>query len=222
MAELRWVLLALGILVIGAVYLWSQGLVQRIWAPILARRQNRQDDSERVEPDIDAMDPVLAADPLPVADAHDDDDAVGGPADRIVTLRFIPRNRELACDQAILALRAAGLRHGPYGIFHKFAENSTKDALFSVANLTEPGSFDLAHAARTKIPGMSIFMILPGTGNPVERFDAMVATARELARELGGELRDDKGSSWSIQRERYVREEVIEYCHLHGKSPPDA
>ena len=60
---------------------------------------------------------------------------------------------------------------------------------------------------------MSFFMVLPGSGDPVARFDAMVATARDLARDLEGELRDEKGSSWSFQRERYVREEVIAYCH---------
>jgi cell division protein ZipA len=91
---------------------------------------------------------------------------------------------------------------------------------FSVANLTEPGSFDLAKLSETKIPGMSFFMVLPGVGDPIERFDEMVATARSLARELHGELRDDKGSSWSIQRERYVREEIIEYCHQLDKRQP--
>ena len=45
----------------------------------------------------------------------------------------------------------------------------------------------------------------------------MVGTARELARELEAELRDENGSSWSIQRERYVREEIIEYLHQHDK-----
>jgi cell division protein ZipA len=64
---------------------------------------------------------------------------------------------------------------------------------------------------------MSFFMVLPGEGDPIERFDSMVGTARSLARELDGELRDDKGSSWSIQRERYIREEIIEYCHLLAK-----
>ncbi len=55
--------------------------------------------------------------------------------------------------------------------------------------------------------------MLPGRGDPVIRFDTMVDTARSLARTLNAELRDEKGNSWSVQRERYVREEVIEYRH---------
>jgi len=110
-------------------------------------------------------------------------------------------------------LRAAGLRHGRYGIFHKHASPLEDTPLFSVANLTEPGSFDLTRLADTTIPGMSFFMVLPGTGDPVERFDLMIETARSLARELDADLHDEKGSSWSIQRERYIREEIIAYRH---------
>jgi FtsZ-interacting cell division protein ZipA len=41
----------------------------------------------------------------------------------------------------------------------------------------------------------------------------MVRTARDLARDLNGDLRDEQGSSWSIQRERFVREEIIQFQH---------
>ena len=89
--------------------------------------------------------------------------------------------------------------------------------MFSVARLTEPGSFDLARLAESEIPGLSIFLSLPGVGDPVARFDAMMETTRALARELDAEILDEKGSSWSIQRERYLREELIQYRHQHGR-----
>jgi FtsZ-interacting cell division protein ZipA len=55
--------------------------------------------------------------------------------------------------------------------------------------------------------------VLPGNGDPVARFDAMVETARALSVELAADLFDERGSSWSSQRERYLREELIEYRH---------
>jgi cell division protein ZipA len=113
-------------------------------------------------------------------------------------------------------LRGAGLQHGRYGIFHRLSEDDAQETLFSVASLTEPGSFDLTNLGKTMLPGMSFFMILPGNGDPVSRFDMMVGTARLLAHDLDGELHDERGSSWSIQRERYVREEIIEYRHQHA------
>jgi FtsZ-interacting cell division protein ZipA len=41
----------------------------------------------------------------------------------------------------------------------------------------------------------------------------MVALARNLADDLDGVILDERGSSWSIQRERYVREEIIQFHH---------
>jgi cell division protein ZipA len=220
MTELRWVLLALGILVIFGVYLWGRGLPQR-WLSRLSGLKSSgaaKASPPRVEPEIEDE---------PVPPLRDDERANREPAapvsvpETVVTLRFIPKQHEIASDRVILALRAAGLKHGRYGIFHRLASDLDDEPVFSVANLTEPGSFDLNRLAETKIRGMSFFMVLPGAGDPVERFDLMVATARSLARELDADLKDEKGSSWSIQRERYVREEIIEYRHLLDKPLPD-
>ena len=54
-------------------------------------------------------------------------------------------------------------------------------------------------------------MVLPGPIEGVEAFDLMMAAARALAQSLNGELLDESGSTLSIQRERYLREEIIAY-----------
>ena len=41
----------------------------------------------------------------------------------------------------------------------------------------------------------------------------MMTAARTLAQSLDGELLDESGSTLSIQRERYMREEVIQFEH---------
>ena len=204
MWELRWVLLGLGALLVVGVYLWSRGLFKR--------RARSEFPHPRSEPTMEepATDLDLpAAEPSP-QQQHKPSRRT---PERIVALRLIPRGDELSSERAVLALRGAGLQHGRYGIFHRIAEQQGDDALFSVASLTEPGSFDLANLAETTIAGMSFFVVLPGTGDPVARFDMMIETARSLAVELDAELHDERGSSWSVQRERYVREEIIEYRH---------
>jgi cell division protein ZipA len=108
-------------------------------------------------------------------------------------------------------LRNAGLEHGRYAIFHR--QLGTNREGFSVASLTEPGSFDVENLGAGTIAGLSFFVVLPGNGDPVARFDAMVETARALSVELAADLFDERGSSWSSQRERYLREELIEYRH---------
>ena len=204
MWDLRWVLIGLGALVLVGVYLWSRGIVRRDMLPALPRRK------QRTEPTLGEPAPAAAAEAPPSLVETVSEEEKRAP-ERIVALRLVPRSGELPTERAISALRSAGLEHGRYAIFHR--QLGTNREGFSVASLTEPGSFDLDHAADTTIAGLSFFVVLPGTGDPVTRFDAMVETARRLSVELAADLFDERGSSWSSQRERYLREELIEYRH---------
>jgi cell division protein ZipA len=211
MWSLRWVLFGLGALLIVGVYLWGRGVLRWPGGPAV-RRSGRIGPAELDEPVLDsASEPVRAS---LTHDAADDSGKAAGAApetERVVTVRLVTKGEPWRSETVVLALRAAGLQHGRYGIFHRMPDSGEREPLFSVANLTEPGSFDLTNLAETTLPGMSFFIVLPGVGDPVARFDGMVATARELALELDGELHDDRGSTWSIQRERYVREQIIQY-----------
>ena len=79
----------------------------------------------------------------------------------------------------------------------------------------EPGSFDLANIKEQEIPGISLFLVLPGPIDGVEAFDMMMEASRTLAQSLDADLLDETGSTLSIQRERYMREEIVEYEHSH-------
>jgi cell division protein ZipA len=208
MWDLRWVLLGLGALVLLGVYLWSRGVFNRRFLPAVQRR------SERAEPSIDAQPAPVA--PQPGGEPESLVGVASEPAahatpDRIVALRLIPRGEELPGPRAVEALTSAGLEHGRYAIFHR-PLGADREA-FSVASLTEPGTFDLENLDGTTVAGLSFFVVLPGSGDPVARFDSMVETARSLSVELAADLFDERGSSWSSQRERYLREELIEYRH---------
>ena len=213
MWDLRWALLALGILVIGAVYVWSRRFVGRsreskkLWKP--SQRQS----AEASRPGMDNGAMAAGDNAAERVSAKS-----SPPIDRVVAVRCIAKNRQLPIEQVVRELAAASLKHGRYGIFHRDVDETERDPLFSVANLTEPGSFDLTKASDSTTAGLSFFMVLPGCGDAVERFDLMVQTARELARELDAELYDETGSFWSIQRERYVREEIILYRRKRERS----
>ncbi|KAB2823060.1 MAG: cell division protein ZipA, partial [Candidatus Dadabacteria bacterium] len=107
----------------------------------------------------------------------------------------------------------AGLKHGRFGIFHRHEVSDEGRITFSVASLVEQGSFDLSRLKDAVYPGVSLFLMLPGPRDPLAAFDDMLATARLLAEKLDGELLDEHGSRLSVQRERYLREEVIQYPH---------
>ena len=209
MWDLRWVLLGLGALVVIGVYVWSKGLLRRA----LPRREQRQQRSEPTIGDSPSPGPGSAPEPIPAEAPPAPRKPPRSAPERIITLRLIPRGEELPMERAVVALQGVGLEHGRYGIFHRMIEDQRDEPAFSVASLTEPGSFDLNNVGGQTIAGLTLFVVLPGEGDAVARFDAMVETARALSVELEADLHDERGSSWSVQRERYIREEIIKYRH---------
>lgn len=156
------------------------------------------------KPDVE-IEPVVAQDPGPPIDPE-----------KIVAMRMAARaGSTMPAEALVLKLRELGLRHGKFGIFHRHRPDADGPPLFSVASMTEPGSFDLTKVRDTQLPGVTLFMVLPGPEDPVRCFEEMVEVARALAQDLQGEILDESGSTWSVQRERYIREELIRYRMQH-------
>lgn len=213
MDGLRWLLLLFGLLVIAGVYFYSR------------REKSRTADqpnlSERVAPSLEGDDAATAEDllqdaPTTVADeAFVEAEPVLSPEpQKIVTVRIVAREKKsFAGDELVLSMRGIGLRHGKFGIFHRYDGNDESKIVFSAASLVEPGSFDLQNIKGQQIPGISLFLVLPGPIDSVQAYDQMLAAARAIAQSLQGELLDESGSSMSVQRERYLREEIIQFEH---------
>src|SRR5210317_1600591 len=214
MDGLRWLLLFFGLLVIAGVYLYSRREKTKPEEPAEDPRVRREPtleggDSEPAAADMDGSVEVL--------EFGEEEQTEPPPEDvpqKIVTLRLIGHEKKpFKGDELILSMRGIGLRHGKFGIFHRYDGNDESRTIFSAASLVEPGSFDLANIKDQQIPGISMFMVLPGPVDCVESFDLMMAAARALAQSLDGELLDESGSTLSIQRARYLREEIIQYQH---------
>lgn len=211
MDGLRWLLLLFGALVVAGVYFYTRAERRRL--------ERLPADSPRVEPTLGPAD-AAAADVTELSasvgcDGPESKAPPGGTeAQKIVTLRLVARGkRAFAGDELILSLRGIGMRHGKFGIFHRIAGDDEDTPIFSVASLVEPGSFDLANLKEQEIPGISLFLVLPCPVDGAEAFDLMMAAARALSKSLDGELLDESGSTLSIQRERYMREEIIQFQH---------
>lgn len=224
MEGFRWVLLLIGAIVIGGVYLYTRKASRRP-APTPTERRKEPSLEEPVaelpaasdeeEPSVDEL-PVEEEIEIPA----EPEVAEEPPEQMIVTLRLVAgKHRYFKGDELALALRGLGLRHGKFGIFHRHDGIDDKKTVFSVASLVEPGSFDLKNLKDQEIPGISLFLVLPGPMDGPQAFDMMMEAARTLVQGLGGELLDETGSTLSIQRERFMREEIIKYQHgIKGRS----
>lgn len=206
MDGLRWLLLFFGLLIVAGVYLYSRRTTSREAEPTAIKEEGT-----RTEPVFAVEDDV--EDELP-ADMDESLDAESVEAQKIVTLRLVAKQQAaFAGDELALGLRGIGMRHGKFGIFHQYDGTNEKQSVFCAASLVEPGSFDLVNLKEQQIPGISLFMVLPGPVEGAQAFDLMIKAARALSQTLNAELLDESGSTLSIQRERYLREEIIQFEH---------
>jgi len=89
-------------------------------------------------------------------------------------------------------LLACDLRYGDRDILHRHERAGGEGQLqFSVANMVEPGVFNLEDIGSFRTPGVTFFMTLPGADELEEAFDCMLETANCLAKNLDADLLDE-------------------------------
>lgn len=104
----------------------------------------------------------------------------------------------------------SGLVFGSRDIFHRIQEEDI-EPIFSMANLTKPGTFDKSAWNTMEIKGVTMFMTLPGPRGALDAWDAMLATSRRLAELLHADLLDDSHAVFTRQRSLQIKEELREY-----------
>lgn len=134
---------------------------------------------------------------------------------KIISLRLstAPQKIEGAKLQEVLA--AELLSHGKYDIFHR--EHSDGQAIFSIASMVEPGTFDLEKMNETLYPGVTMFAQLPGPVPGMHALNELVACARRLHQSLGGVLQDDRGVPLTVHRIERIRQEVRDFERPPGR-----
>lgn len=113
------------------------------------------------------------------------------------------------------ALMNVHMKFGAMDIFHRYDdEDDSEDKIwFSLANMVKPGTFNLAEMKDFSTPGVTLFMQLPlhPDCESLQAFDIFANTARSLATELGGELKDENRSVMTSQTFEHYRQRVIEF-----------
>ncbi len=131
-------------------------------------------------------------------------------AQKIITVRVCSVGETRWPGAALMAaLEVHGLAYGRYQVYHR--KHSDGRSIFCVASLVEPGTFDLQRMAEEDYRGVTLFAVLPGPLEPLRTVDALMAAARDLARELSGTVQDVKGVPFSPQRVAALREEVARF-----------
>ena len=236
MVSFRVALLLIGLGLIAAVYLWDRLVSRRRFNSGARMRGQAVPRSGLQVSDTDHLDQVddfaEFRDPMETERKGSDNGgdsegrspksqiALGFGADKqasvgnkmIVSL-FIEAapGRSITGSELVEAMRDAGLRFGEKGIFHHYGVSGMEASapLFSVANMFEPGSFELAALATMETKGLVVFVHLSGEEDASVAFELMFDTAERLTERFGGRLLDDQYELLSQQTITKLREELF-------------
>jgi cell division protein ZipA len=231
-STLRWILIVIGVVVVGSIFLFGNPSKKMAPKASPRRAKTRGDGSAtRREPTLDSAQPGAADDlfadveeggqgelaiddePAPEAVAEPPKRrAPAGPApDRIVTLFLLARDNHVISGAELLqATVSTGLEFGDMNIFHRMADGEEKP-VFSLANAAKPGHFERDEWNTFETSGVVLFMTLPGPMHALDAWDAMLAAARRIGDILFADLLDEQRNPFTRQREAQIREEMRAY-----------
>ncbi|MES3006326.1 MAG: cell division protein ZipA [Pseudomonadota bacterium] len=141
-----------------------------------------------------------------------DADAVPEYSEVLVVNVVAKPEREFAGIDLLPVLLTSGLRFGDMSIFHRHIEADTRSpVLFSVANIVNPGTFDLNQISEFSTRGLCFFMTLPNVANSMQAFDKMLDVAQQVRIALDGDLKDDNRSVMTAQTIEHYRQRVRDF-----------
>jgi cell division protein ZipA len=131
--------------------------------------------------------------------------------DELIILNVLAEHgRPYMGDAIYTVLRGSGLKFGDMNIFHR-VDPLTKAVDYSIANVVEPGTFDMSEMEAFHAPGLCFFMQLPGPERPGEAFEDMFRVAREVADRLGGEVCDEQRNRMMPQTVEHYRQRIADF-----------
>lgn len=135
------------------------------------------------------------------------------PVEEVLILNIMaPAGDYFEGNDLLRALFACGMRFGDMNIFHYHTgEEGEGPALFSLANIVVPGTFDMSAMEDFTTPGVSLFLALPAEVEALKAFNTLLTTARYIAEQLGGELKDENRSVFTAQTAEHYRQRVMEF-----------
>jgi cell division protein ZipA len=229
MEIMRWILLLAGIIIVLGIYLYSRLQGRRSSSYLPAGRSPMESDG-RIDPLFDAIGDTadvdaeleglnqLIVEDMTLQNHEAPVRATSAPLemtmpDKVVTLYVkAPPGVPFRGNFLMEAMDKAGLAFGDMQIFHYLENhNGRQHALFSVANMVEPGTFNPQAMDNFSTRGLVMFLQLPAPFDAIRAFDSMIAAARSLATSLEGIMYDSTHSVLTNQTISHLREDVIDY-----------
>ncbi|MCC5827119.1 cell division protein ZipA [Alkalimonas sp.] len=138
--------------------------------------------------------------------------AEAAPSEVLILYVLLPEGREIKGQDLLPLLLTLGFKFGEMDIFHRHQDSAgSGEVLFSLANMFNPGTFDIDQMEKITTRGISLFMTLPGPGEPLQNFNLMNNAAKKIAEEFGGQVLDGQRSVLTVQTVRHYVEKIREF-----------
>ena len=157
---------------------------------------------------------------LSLPEAQEDTPPPPPPEPSLITLFLRPRADGAFSGPAIVRnVNAVGMRHGDMRIFHHFGteELRCKAPLFSLANMFEPGYFDLNRIEAFRTQGLVMFLPLPPELDGPVSFELFLSTAQRLAEGLRADLLSAPDTVLEVPVVERLREQAAAFARKGRK-----
>lgn len=235
-STLRWILIVVGILIVGSIFLFGNPSKKK--APKASRRREamkKAQAAERREPTLDGEPESVSLEDMELGgqgelnigatpepelkrEPERKQAPLGPPPDRIVTLFLLARDNHVITGADLLqATVSTGMEFGDMKIFHRVQDGEEKP-VFSMANAEKPGHFERDEWNTFETAGVVLFLTLPAPLHALDAWDSMLAAGRRMSEILQADLLDEERSPFTRQREAQIREEMREYDRTNNPS----
>ena len=147
-------------------------------------------------------------------DEEDGDSEVNNlEAEEVIVINVMAKEGELFTGSDLLpVLLQQGMQLGGMSIFHKYADSSGNGpAIFSMANMVKPGTFDAAQMEKFSTPGVSFILQLPNAFGNMKSFEQMLSAADLIKKSLNGDLKDEYRSVITRQTIEHCRQRIQDF-----------
>ena len=177
-----------------------------------ASRRSAKDTAKRNQMGFDFNDADVEND-LPSMSATEEPKVKESIDPEVIVLSVVmPEGQAISGAALLPVLLTLGMKYGDMNIFHRHEDNAGNGKVtFSLANMVNPGTFDLDAMESFVTQGISLFMTLPNAANPFEVFEQMLSAAKQISQEFNAQLLDDKRSVMTKQTEQHYIGRIREF-----------